>query len=451
MKGAAKKQFDRAIAAAATLTGKRFSLLVASSLVATTAIVAVALATPGDNGPLTALLARGLAPEEAPVAAPVEPKPEPAAESGSGGTTSSAAPSSSPSVPLESVAPEAETEEAAPEPEPEEETTPTTPTAATPEAGQIKHVFVVSVASPGYEAAFGATPQMPYLAGTLRPKGQLLENYKLLGNEGLPNRIATISGQPPNTATKGECATYTEIPATAKVNSQGVVSGSGCVYPVATLTLADQLVGARMIWHGYFEGMIDETGKPDNCVHPSPEEAEQPLPGGYSAARNPFVYFHSLLDLGDCAENDMPLEQLETDLRKIESTPNYSYISPSPCNAGRAGQCVPGSLEGAAAADAFLAEWVPKILASPAYKKDGLLIVAFDEAAPGLPATDPVGALLLSRFVGPGTSDSVEYGPYSLLKSAQELFGLPYLGAANSFKVRSFGQALRGGETANGD
>jgi hypothetical protein len=443
---ALKAQINRAIAGAATLTGKRFGLLVASSLVATSVIVAAAMTTPGDNGALATLLGRSLASEEVPVTSPPV-TPEPVSEGGGGGSTSSG-PSPAPSGPVESSAPSEPVEEAPPQDEPEE-ATPTTPPPATPEAGRIKHVFLVSVTSPGYEAAFGATPQMPYLAGTLRPKGQLLSGYKLLGNAGLPNRIAAVSGQPPNAATQAECTTYAEFPAGAKLNAQGIASGAGCVYPVETLTIADQLAGGRFSWRGYFDGMVDETGKPDNCVRPEAEGADQAVPGGYGASRNPFVYFHSLLDLGDCSTNDLPLTQLPTDLRKIDSTPNFSYISPTPCTAGTAGQCLPEAVEGPAAADAFLAEWVPKVLASPAYKKDGLLIVAFDQAGGEAKATDAVGALLLSRFAAAGSVDDNEYTPYSLLKSTEELFGLSYLAKAKAVKVRSFAPALLG--TNGGD
>jgi hypothetical protein len=454
---AIRVQIDRAIAAAASLTGKRFNLLVASSLVATAAIVAAALTTPGGNGPLAALLGRSLASQDVPIEAPVT-EPEVAGESGGGGSSSSgsAESSSAPLVSSESSVPLASSEEPAPEPE-AEETTPTVPSVPTPEAGQIKHVFVVSVTSPGYEAAFGTAPTMPYLAGTLRPQGQLLSNYKLLGAAGLPNRIAAVSGQPPNTSTKAECSTYSEFKG-AKANSQGVISGAGCVYPVETLSFADQLGGARFSWHGYFDGMVDPaTGEADNCVRPEAEGADAPAPGAYAASRNPFVYFHSLLDLGDCSTNDLPLSELEGDLKRIETTPSYSYISPTPCAAGTIGSCVPAAAgaaptpEGAAAADAFLAEWVPKILKSPAYKKDGLLIVAFDQANPGVDPAAPVGALLLSRYVSKGATDAVEYDPYSLLKSSEDLFGLSYLGKAGSTQVRSFGLSLRGGETGAGD
>jgi len=455
--------YQRAVAAAGSLTGKRFSLLVASSLVATTGIVAAAMTTSADDsGPLAALLGRSLAANTTPVAT-APPSPEPAASSG-GAATPAAAPAASSSAPLASPEPTP-----APEPEPEpkpEEPAPTAPEAAAPEAGPVKHVFVVSLASPGYEASFGTTPQMPYLATTLRPQGVLLTNYSLLDTASLPNAIAAVSGQPPNPQTQADCPTWTEFPSGAKANGKGVVSGSGCVYPVETLTFADQLIGARLRWHAYMEGMVDETGKPDVCVHPEPDAAEVPVLGGYSSRLNPFAYFHSLLDLGDCAENDVPLTELEKNLRKVETTPNYSYISPNLCNVGLGGQCPAGAPDGAAAADAFLAAWVPKILASPAYKEDGLLIVTFNQVDPAPPVdpaapvpppppvADPlkVGALLVSRFAAPGATDGVAYDPYSLLASSEDLFGLSRLGNAAGAKVKSFAPALvGGGETAAGD
>jgi hypothetical protein len=354
--------------------------------------------------------------------------------------------------------------------EPAPADSPATATDPTQEAGPIEHVFVISLASPGYEAAFGTASQMPYLSATLRPQGQLLSGYSLLDDAGLANGIATISGQPPNASTQANCPTYSEFPAGTSPNPKGLVAGSGCVYPVEALTIADQLGSARLTWRGYMDGMADETGKPDDCVHPDSEAADQPAPGGYAARQNPFVYFHSLLDLGDCASNDLPLTQLEPDLRKVESTANYSFISPSLCNAGVSGQCPEGAPSGAAAADAFLSQWVPKILASPAYKQDGLLIVSFDEVIPPEPpaasTTTPetpattvpaspvsprqVGALLLSRYASPGATDASPYDPYSLLRSVEDLFGLSHLAKANGAKVRSFAPALLG-ESGGGD
>jgi len=418
---------QKAAAAASSLTGKRFSLLVASSLVATTGIVAVALSSSGTLSPMEAAAARALLEEES-TAVAVAPTPASPAAGPSPAPETAPSPEPSASAPLPAPEP---APEPAPAPEPETpEAPPTEPEA--PEPGPVQHVFLVSVASPGYDAAFGTASQMPYLSGELRQQGLLLTNYSLLDTAALPNGIATVSGQAPDAATRAGCPTY-----------------EACLQDVETLTLADQLVAARLRWHGYFEGMTDAEGKADECVHPEPEAADVPTASGYSSLLNPFVFFHSLLDLGDCDENDVPLDQLAKDLAKTDSTTNFSYISPSLCNGGFRGKCPEGVADGPAAADAFLAKVVPEILASPAYKKDGLLIVSFGAAEPdpAAPPPDPkkVGAVLLSPLLAPGATDAVAYDPYSLLRSIEDLFALEPLGAAGGAKVHSFASAFGAG------
>ncbi len=450
MKAAMMRPLRRAMAAAATLTGKRFGLLVASSVVATSAIVASAMTGTGDSGALAALIGRTLASNDTPAAtAPASAESsieaETSAPTPSGSASSAGGPLASPEA-----APVPAASGPVSEPAPKEPAT--TPAAPESEVGPVKHVFVISLASPGYEQSLGAQSQMPYLSATLRPQGELLSNYSLLGEADLPNQIAALSGQPPNASTTAGCSTFAEFPPSAKASGNGVVSGSGCVYPVETLTLADQLGSSRLSWRAYVDGMVDATGSAANCVHPGPEEVEAVAPGGYAARQNHFVYFHSLLDLGDCSSNDLPIDQLTADLRKTEKTPNYSFIAPTLCNSGAAGQCPAGGAEGAGNADAFLSTWVPKILASPAYKSDGLLIVDFAAANPPAttpgtvpaPATDPlrVGALLLSPLLTPGSTDAAAYDPYSILRSNEDLFGLDPLGLAGSSKTRSFAATL---------
>jgi hypothetical protein len=428
-------RFQRAVAAAATLTGKRFGLLVASSLVATSAIVAAALTSPSGPSPLAALVGQSLAAnqtptETAPLATP-GPAPEPSgspaapaseASSPVGGPPSSPAPISAPRAggPTETPPEEAVEEEPAP-----------APTETLPEAGPIKHVTVISLTSPGYEAAWGAASQMPYLSTQLRPQGELLSDYSLLDDSPLPNNLAAVAGQAPSRQTKAGCPTFDE-----------------CVFPVETVSVADQLALGHFTWSAYMEGMTDPTtAQPAPCVYPGAEEATPPAEGGYTALDNPFVFFHSLLDLGDCAANDKPLTEAEAALRKADKTANVSFISPTVCNSGSTSGCPAGQAGGPAAADAFLAEWAPKILASPAYKEDGLLIVTFNSLDPAPPApgtsAEPtgslkVGALLVSNFVSPGATDPKPYGPYSLLRSIDDMFGLYDLGKAEGKKVRPF-------------
>ena len=175
--------------------------------------------------------------------------------SGAGAASSGPLPSSAPA-----------TEPTAPATEPETpEAPPTEPEA--PEPGPIQHVFVVSVASPGYDAAFGAASQMPYLSGELRAQGVLLTNYSLLDTARAAERHRDDrrpAARPP--ATKSDCPGLRSLRCRT----------------VETLTLADQLAGAQFSWHGYFEGMTDTEGKADNCVHPEPEAADVPTAGGYS-------------------------------------------------------------------------------------------------------------------------------------------------------------------------
>jgi hypothetical protein len=419
---------QKATAAAASLTGRRFSLLVASSLVATSGIVAVGMSGSGGLSPMEAAAARALMEQEA---AAVAAAPAAAAAAPEESSEFTSSPEAAASAGAASSGPlPASAQAAAPAPEP---TVPPSPEPEAPEAGPVKHVFLISLASPGYEAAFGAGAQMPYLSGQLRPQGVLLTNYSLLDTAPLPNSFATVSGQPPSEASKAGCPEVEE-----------------CLYDVETLTLADQLVAGRYSWHGYFEGMTDSEGKPDNCVQPDPAAPGAEAPTGYSPSLNPFVFFHTLLDLGDCNENDVPLEDLAGDLKQADGPANFSYVSPNLCNAGFRGKCPAGTPDGAAAADAFLAGVMPEILASPAYKADGLAIVSFgaaDPAPPADPAAPPedpkkVGALLLSPLLAPGGTDGAQYNPYSLLRSVEDLFALDPLGKAGDDKAHSFASAF---------
>ncbi|HUE59566.1 MAG TPA: alkaline phosphatase family protein, partial [Acidimicrobiales bacterium] len=105
---------------------------------------------------------------------------------------------------------------------------------------------------------------------------------------------------------------------------------------------------------------------------------------------------------------------------------------------------------------------------SPAYQKDGLLMVTFDESGgpqsdsssccneiPGPDSPLPgitglgggrIGAVLLSPFIAPGTVSNVAYNHYSLLASLEKFFGVPRLGFAATTSA-TFGQDVFGSTT----
>lgn len=323
--------------------------------------------------------------------------------------------------------------------------------------GRVGHVFVVNLENKGYDETFGPASPAPYLSRELRAQGQLLTQYYGTAHNSLPNYIAQISGQGPNPQTQADCQYYTDFVRTGTAPPQQAV-GAGCVYPATVRTVADQLEAAGLTWKGYMEDM----GSP--CRHPEPnaqDDTQQAEVGDqYAARHNPFVYFRSITDSPSCVRNDVDLSQLTSDLTEVSTTPNLSYITPNLCDDGHDSPCVDGRPGGLETADAWLQRWIPKVLASPAFQEDGLLVVTFDEADTGSPdgadaccgegpgPNSPlpgiygmgggrIGAVVVSPFVEPGSSNDTAYNHYSLLRTVEDAFGLAPLGYATD--ARAFG------------
>lgn len=339
------------------------------------------------------------------------------------------------------------------------------PAAAAPRAAEltsVKHVFVVVLENKDYEATFGASSPASYLSKTLPSQGQLLTQYFAIGHVSLDNYIAMISGQAPNPVTQSDCQVFQDfVPPAAVIDSNGQAIGQGCVYPAAVPTLANQMDQAGLTWRGYMQDMKTP------CRHPAvgAQDSTQTAKVGdqYATRHNPFMYFHSIIDdNASCQSHVVDLSQLPNDLAASGSTPNFSFVTPDLCHDGHDKPCVNGEPGGLVSADAFLQEWVPKIVNSEAFKKDGLLVITFDEAEVGNPASATaccgevpgpnssspgivgpgggrVGAVVLSPFVQPGTVNDTPYNHYSLLRTIEDVFGLPHLGFAASTGLRPFG------------
>jgi phosphatidylinositol-3-phosphatase len=218
--------------------------------------------------------------------------------------------------------------------------------------------------------------------------------------------------------------------------------------------------------------------------------AAVPLGDQYATRHDLSVYFHSTVDSPDCAKNVGNLNNLTSDLKSIDTTANFNLITPNTCDDGHDAPCVNGQPGGLTSADAFLKKWVPIITASPAFQKDGLLIVNFDESSyatvtasakeedlilagttccsqqPGpnlgtFPQTsslayqgmtinltkqsfggDQTGAVMISKFIKPGTVSTVQYNHYSMLKSIEDIFQLGHLGYAGQAGLVGFGSDI---------
>jgi len=318
----------------------------------------------------------------------------------------------------------------------------------------VKHVFVVNLENKGFNQTF-RTSRAPYLSQRLTGKGMLLTHYYGIAHHSLPNYLAQISGQAPNPSTQADCQRFSAFKATGTVAPQQA-KGRGCVYPKSVNTVATQLTRHGLSWRGYMQDM--GTG----CRHPAlgARDTTQRAHKGdqYAARHNPFVYFKVITSKASCATHDVSLKHLSTDLSKVSTTRNLSYITPNLCNDGHDSPCVDGRKGGLTSANVWLKSWIPKILASPAFKRNGLLVVTFDEAETGdsraccgegaAPNTaNPgitgkgggrIGAVLVSPYISPGTKNkTTDYNHYSLLRTIEDIFGLPALGYAK--RAQAFG------------
>ncbi len=420
----------------------RVRLIAALSLLCT----AVVLVAGGQHRGVPAAVRTALARQMViPVATPA-PTPDPVAVADTAPSLVPDSPSPAPASPAPAAASTAATQPHTATASGNADHTPTTPatpaaTPTPPKPSKAGHVFVIALTA-GDTDAFAADSPATYLTGELRPKGALLPGFAPLDEAELPNYIAMTGGQPPNADTRAECATYADFPANAAVGDSGELQGDGCVYPNTVLSLGDQVSAAGRSWRAYVEGMDQGAEAAPSCRHPEsdgPDDTVTATPAvgeTYATRHNPFVYFHSLLDLGDCIADDGPLGRLTDDLKTAKATPNYAFIAPDLCDSGTLATCPDGRPGGLAGADAFLHTWVPKILASPAYRKDGALLVLFLARQPGAAAaTTPTKGLVLSRFATAGATVRGAYDPYGALRSVEDLLGLDPLGFAAQAKA----------------
>jgi phosphatidylinositol-3-phosphatase len=380
----------------------------------------------------------------------------------------------------------------------------------TTSASRVRHVFLIILENKTFSNTFGTSTQDPYLQKTLVPMGGLLTQYWGTGHVSLDNYISMISGQAPTQDTVDDClpgftgtiGNYNDVDQTGTAAQQQVIANGGCIYSKRVRNLTDQLIERGYTWKGYMEDMgNDPTRESATCGHPEigvgtdhTNEAEAPsaavpLGDAYATRHDPFMYFHSIIDNQNyCDTHVVNLNLLPTDLAEERTTPNFVFITPNLCNDGHDGNgtgdpgttCANGQPGGLTSADAFLQNWVPKITASPAFQKDGLLIITFDESNVGSetvsvdPSTgqetiditftgqtccgelpgpnlsgvrpgsftlvnspslvenlifdgyggDQIGALLLSPFVKPGSTSNVGYNHYAMLRSLEDIFKL---------------------------
>jgi hypothetical protein len=224
--------------------------------------------------------------------------------------------------------------------------------------------------------------------------GALLENYYAIGHASAGNYIAQVSGQAPDLGTQADCPVWIPFPGQVVTGPYHQILGEGCVYPAAVPTLGNQLSGAGRSWAAHLQDMGIDAGRDNTvstargpaCGHPATWSADRTRHAErgdqYAARHDGFAFFRSVTaDPAFCAAHILLFRPLPGDLARTSATPAFSLLAPNLCNDGHDAPCADGAPGGLAQANRFLAHWVPVIIAAPAYRDGGLIVITFDEGS----------------------------------------------------------------------
>lgn len=225
-------------------------------------------------------------------------------------------------------------------------------------------------------------------------------------------------------------------------------AGSPCHQNVDNLF--HQLDVAGLSWKVWLEAGAAKCdgGSGGSCTSNSP----CPLSGFYTTGNPPILFdniegpsgvWSATQPSQECLSNDVPAGPADSGMSTFNGAlasgqvANFNMVIANGCDDGEA-NCAPVNNR-YTQFDNFLAQEVPQIEASPAFGRNGVIIVLYDEderaggvaAKNGLGSGGQVACAVISPLAVPG-SYGQQYYHYSVLRTLEDGFGLPsYLGSAN--------------------
>lgn len=240
---------------------------------------------------------------------------------------------------------------------------------------RFAHVILIVLENHGFDQVAGHSPFLNALAH----RCGLAADYHAVAHPSLPNYLALTSG-----------------------STQGLV-GQDCS-PGPSCRSGGSSIFSQTGWRAYAESMTGRCRLTNS--------------GDYAARHNPAVYYTRVA--ARCATADVPLSELPGDLRGGHLAP-YSFIAPNLCSDEHDCAVTDG--------DAWLARWLPRLTSSATYRSgDTAIFITYDEDdyAEG----NHIYTVVVARSVRPGTVSQTPFTHYSMLRTNEQLLGLPPLGAA---------------------
>ncbi|HVC24065.1 MAG TPA: alkaline phosphatase family protein [Candidatus Dormibacteraeota bacterium] len=201
-------------------------------------------------------------------------------------------------------------------------------------------------------------------------------------------------------------------------STQGCLS-DGCPGPYAVDNLGHQLTQAGIPWAAYMESM------------PTPCYRGLSL-GEYAKKHDPFSFYSDLLDKGACAQHVLPYPGVSHLLSALDATgsPDYVWITPNLLDDMHDGTLAQGN--------AWLQANLGPVLSSPWFTRFQSTVIVTDDENDDQPtgsccddaAGGQIPELVISRKARGRAAISITGDQYGTLRSIEETFRLPLLGAA---------------------
>ncbi|MBI3782112.1 MAG: phosphoesterase [Deltaproteobacteria bacterium] len=208
----------------------------------------------------------------------------------------------------------------------------------------------------------------------------------------------------------------------------------------------------------HFVNLLEEHGVSWRSYQEDISGVDCPLSavGQYKPKHNPMVFFDDVIHYDTqamsadplaprCLTHVRPFGELTTDLQN-NTVARYNFLTPNQCNDMHS-KCAPVNNQ-VQQGDNWLAQWIPTIQASKAYKDGGVILITWDEAelAPGCLGNCPIGMIALSPLAkGGGYHNTIAYDHSSTLKTLQEIFKVsPLLRHAGDPGVNDLGDLFTG-------
>jgi hypothetical protein len=207
------------------------------------------------------------------------------------------------------------------------------------------------------------------------------------------------------------------------------------------ITIADQLVEAGKTWKSYQENLppygADKVNNSDGLVS-DVTQSEPGMPKLYAVKHDPFAYFASV-QAGESKKlslkNIVGFDALYADLASGH-IPDLAFIAPNQCHdqhgrgSGEMGTGCSVDQNAIAQGDAALSILIGAIKSSKVWKQgNNVIVVVWDENDySSLP--NQVVVIVDTNYAKTGLTSNIRYNHFSLLKTLEAGFGLPYLNHA---------------------